>query len=437
MTSARTRLILSSATWFGALSLLPKLLAIAKDMAVAARFGAADTLDAYLMAFVLIGIPVSVIIVALQTTLIPALVDKNADAAARLLGGAVKLALALLALALPVWLLILPWTLAILYPGSTEVARNALLEACLWLIPYYFINGANLLFYGALQARKLFWPNATLPGLFPLAMLAALWLSPDADIRVLLLGTVAGSAFEGMVLYVLLRRAGLLRWQRTAGSGLLRVSRLAMPLAVGGMIAAFAPVVEQLIAYRLGEGAVSLLNYGLKVPAALGSLLVTAIGIVVLPHFAELISQQAWRPCRTLYFRLSGIVLAMGLCVAGVGVVFSEPIVRLLFERGVFTSTHTIDAAAVMRMYLLQLPFLLVAMASQRALVALDKTATMAGIAALQLALAGVLAYGLSHKMGVAGVALGTAAAALCGAGMSSWATWKAFENRIQRLETA
>lgn len=434
MISSRTRAILSSATLFGALSLLPKLLAVAKDMAVAARFGAAETLDAYLMAFVLIGIPVSVIVVAMQTTLIPALVDKSADAAARLLGGAVKLALGLLALALPVWLLILPWILGILYPGSMVSGRDALFEACLWLIPYYFINGVNLLFYGALQARKVFWPNAMLPGLFPLAMLAALWLWPNVDIRVLLLGTVAGSAFEGMVLCLLLRRAGLLRWQRTAGSGLLRVTCLAVPLAAGGVVAAFAPVVEQLIAYRLGAGAVSLLNYGFKVPAALGSLLVTAIGIVVLPHFAELISQQAWQPCRALYLRLCGIALAVGLGVAGVGVVFSEPIVRLLFERGAFTLIHTIDAAAVMRMYLLQLPFLLVAMVSLRALAALDKTATMTGIATTQLVLAGVLSYGLSHQMGVAGVALGTAAAALCGAGMLGWATWKAFSERTRGL---
>jgi putative peptidoglycan lipid II flippase len=333
--------------------------------------------------------------------------------------------------------LILPWSLGILYPGSAVSARDALFEACVWLIPYYFINGVSLLFYGALQARKVFWANAMLPGLFPVAILAALWLWPNVDIHVLLLGTVAGSAFESMVLHQLLRRAALLRWRHTEGSGLLRVSRLAMPLAAGAMVAAFAPVVEQLITYRLGEGAVSLLNYGFKVPAALGSLLVTAIGIVVLPHFAELISQKAWQPCRALYLRLCGIVLAVGLGVAGVGVVVSEPIVRLLFERGAFTSAHTIVAAAVMRMYLLQLPFLLVAMVSLRALAALDKTATMTGIATTQLILAGGLAYGLSHQMGVAGVALGTTIAALCGAGILGWVTWKAFSERTRGLVAA
>jgi len=207
---------------------------------------------------------------------------------------------------------------------------------------------------------------------------------PTVDIHVLLAGTVAGSVCEGLALLLLSRRAGWLRLRNTAGAGLLKVVRIAAPLAAGMVFSNMSPVIEQLIAFRLGEGAVSLLNYGFKVPAALASLLVTAIGIVVLPHFAELIAQNAWCPCRTLYLRLAGIALAGGLAVASVGVVFSEAIIRLLFERGAFTASHTVEAAAVMRMSLLQLPFLLAAMVAIRALAALGKTATMTTITAAQ-----------------------------------------------------
>lgn len=434
MTSSRTRAILSSTTLFGVLSLLPKLLSIGKDMAVATRFGAAEMLDAYLMAFVLIGLPVSVMVVAMQTTLIPALVGKDEDSAAGLLGGAIKLALSLLALALPVWLAMLPWTIGMLYPNSAEGARSILFEACLWLIPYYFINGANLLFYGALQARKVFWPNAALPGLFPLAMLAALWFMPQTDMRVLLVGTVAGSMLEGTALYFVLKRGGLLRWRNTGGSGLFRVLRLAVPLMAGGIIASFAPVVEQLIAYNLGPGAVSLLNYGNKVPAALNSLLLTAIGIVVLPHFAELISRREWVSCRKLYFRLSGIALGVGVLAAGIGIILAEPIIRLLFERGAFTAANSREAADAMRMYLLQLPFLLLAMLSMRVLIALEKTVTMTWITAMQLALGGALAYAISRYFGVAGVALGTAAAAMLGSILLGWAAWRRLDEQSKGL---
>lgn len=415
MMLSRTRAILSSTALFAALSLLPKLLAIAKDMVVASSFGATQTLDVYLMAFVLIGVPVSIVVVAIQTTLIPALVNRDADAAARLLGGAIKLALGMLAVALPVWLVLLPLFLATLYPGSSAETRQELFSACLWLIPYYFINGMNLLLYGALQARKAFWPNAVFPGFFPIAILASVWLTPKADIRSLLVGTVLGSALEAAALLWMLKRGNWLRWRNTSGAGLMPVLRLALPLMAGGVMASLAPVVEQLIAFRLGPGAVSLLSYGNKVPAAVNSLLLTAIGIIALPHFAELISRQEWNPYRKLYLRLSGIVFGIGAIVAITGMIFSEDIVRLLFERGAFSRSDTLETAAVMRAYLLQLPFLLLAMLSVRALAAMGKTLAMTWISAGQMILAGGLAYLFSAHFGVVGVALGTTVAVVLG----------------------
>lgn len=416
MMLSRTRAIISSTALFSALALLPKLLAIAKETVVAGRFGATQTLDVYLMAIVLIGLPVSIVVIAIQTTLIPALVSRDNDAAARLLGGATKLAIGMLALALPVWLVLLPLFLSMLYPNSSEETRQQLLTACAWLVPYYFINGMNLLLYGALQARKIFWPNAVFPGFSPLTILIFVWATPEADVRLLLAGTVAGSALEGGALYWVLKRGSLFRWRNTAGAGLMAIMRMALPLMIGGVVASLAPVVEQLIAFRLGPGAVSLLNYGNKVPAALNSLLLTAIGIVVLPHFAELVSRRAWNQSRSLHLRLSGIALVVGVLVAGFGIFFSANIVQMLFERGAFTSSDSQQTAAVMRAYLLQLPFLLLAMLAVRALAAMGKTLTLTWISTAQLILAGGLAYLFSVHYGVVGVALGTAMAAMLGA---------------------
>lgn len=430
MRSSRTLAILSSTAIFGALSFLPKVLAIAKDMAVAVRFGAGQTLDVYLMAFVLIGVPVSIVVVALQTTLIPALVNKNTSAAAGLLGGAIKLATGLLALALPVWLLLLPIGLEILYPNSAEHTRHNLVLACLWLIPYYFVNGINWLLYGGLQARKIFWPNAVLPGLFPLAIWVAVWLMPEVDINSLLIGTVTGSVLEGLALYAVLRRERLLRLVRTAGSGLLPVVRQALPLMAGGVIASFGPVVEQLIAFRLGAGAVSLLNYGNKVPAAVNSLLLMAVGIVVLPHFAELLAKREWRDCQKLHLRLSGIAFGIGILIAAIGITFAQTIIQLLFERGAFTAADTQATTDVMRVYLLQLPFVLVAMVSMRALVAMGKTLAMTWITTGQLILAGSLAQHFSSQYGVAGVPAGVTVAAISGAAILSVVAWYRFNEQ-------
>jgi len=395
-------------------------------MAVAAVFGASQVLDVYLMALVLIGVPVAVVAMALQTTLVPALVGRSPDAAAGLLGGALKWTLAILAVALPIWLAILPYALNFLYPANRESATSELFSACIWLIPYYLSNGAALLFYGALQARKVFWANALCPGMFPLAILALLAFLPQADIRVLLVGTVIGSGLECLVLVLLLLRGRLLRWNRTAGSGLLHVMRLAMPLMISTVVVSFSPVVEQMIAYRLSPGSVSLLNYGNKVPAALNSLLVMAIGIVVLPHFADLVMREEWRACRKLFLRLCLIAVGTGLLVAGAGIISADLLVRVLFERGAFTQANSEIAANVMQMYLVQLPFLLIVILSHRALIALSKTQSLAVFTMLQLVLGGLFAFMLSEPFGVMGVALGTSIGTIFGAvSLISFAWWQ------------
>ncbi len=407
----RIRAILSSTALFSALSLLPKVLAVLKDMEVARRFGAMEALDVYLMALALIAIPISVIGLALQSTLIPALVNKSRDTAAGLMGGATKFALFLFFMALPVWLLLLPWALKVFYPNSPQETLSRLYTACLWLIPYYFLTGMNFLFYGALQAQKKFWPNALLPGLFPIAILISLWLVPSVDIRILLIGTTAGSLGEWIFLNLLIRKAHLLRWRETSGSGLLSVVLKAAPLAIAGIMAAISPLAEQLIAFRLGEGSVSLLHFGFKVPAALSSLLVLAVGTVVLPHFSELVGLGEWARWRKIFYQLALILVSVGLAISFVGIFLSEEIIRLLFERGAFRAYHTLQASEIMEMYLLQLPFLLLSSLAVRVLMALGRTGIVALVSVLQLFLVVLFAYSFSLPLGVKGVALGAAAA--------------------------
>lgn len=430
---SRMRTILSSAARFSALSLLPKLLVVAKDAAVAFYFGASEALDLYLMAFLLIGLPASIIVIALHATLVPALAsNKDADAAASLLGGTLKLAAILLLLALPIWLLVLPHTLNTLYPAASKTTMPGLLQACYWLIPYYFLSGINVLLDGGLQARKVFWPNAVLPALFPMAIVASIGLTQRADIRVLLIGTVVGSLLQSIALYVLLVRHNAIKWRNTTESALRSVFLTALPLMIGAIASSFAPIVEQMIAFNLGPGSVSLLSYGNKVPNAFNTLLVTAIGIVLLPHFADMVAARQWRESRTLHLRLSGILLAIGMVAALTGIILAEDIVRLLFQRGAFSAADSQSAAEVMQIYLAQLPFLLAAMLSSRALAAMGKTNTLATTAILQLVLTSGLAFSLSRQYGVVGVPMAAVAGTVLSMVLMSCVVWRSFTNQFK-----
>ncbi len=431
MSRSRMRTILTTAAKFSALSLLPKILVVAKDAAVAFYFGTGQALDLYLLAFVLIGMPVSIIVIGLHTTLVPALASKDAETAASLLGGTLKLAISSLLFALPVWLLLLPYALDTLYPTKGESSMPGLLHACYWLIPYYFLSGINILLDGGLQARKVFWPNALLSAMFPISIMLALGLSQQPDIKALLIGTVIGSLLQSVALFTLLVRRNAIKCRNTAGSGLRPVFIAALPLMIGGIASSLSPMVEQMVAFNLGPGSVSLLSYGNKVPMAVNTLLVTAIGIVILPHFSDMVALRQWCESRTLHLRLSGILIVIGVVGAVLGILLAETIVRLLFQRGAFTTDDSQQVAEVMQVYLLQLPFLLAAMISTRALAAMGKTNTLTGIALFQLPLASYLSYLFSGQFGVVGVPMGTVVATLVGMCLLGYSVWRGFTIKL------
>ena len=432
MLHSRMRTILTSAAKFSVLSLLPKILVVAKDAAIAFYFGTGEALDLYLMAFVLIGLPASSIVIALHSALVPAIGGKDSATAASLLGSTLKLAVSLLSLAIPIWLLLLPYLLKMLYPTAGEATMPGLLQACYWLIPYYFLSGINVLLDGGLQARKVFWPNAVLSAFFPIAIMASISLMQQADIRGLLIGTVAGSLLQSIALYILLIRRNAIIWRGTDESTLRLIFITALPLMIGAIASSFAPLIEQMIAFNLGPGSVSVLSYGNKVPNAINTLLVTAIGIVLLPHFADMVKAKQWQESRALHLRLSGILFVLGAIAALIGIVFAEDIVRLLFQRGAFSVTDSQKAAEVMRIYLLQLPFLLTAMLSSRALAAMGKTTTLAATAFLQLLLASGLAFLFSPQHGVEGVAMATVVATALGMVLMSYVVWRSVTNQFK-----
>jgi putative peptidoglycan lipid II flippase len=428
---SRMQTILMSAAKFSILSLLPKILVIAKDAAVAFYFGVGDALDLYLMAFVLIGLPSSVVVIAFHFTLVPALASKDAESAAALLGAALKLVVSLLLFLLPIWLLLLPNTLNMFYPAAGEGAMPELLQACYWLIPYYFLNGINVLLDGGLQARKVFWPNAVLSAIFPLAIIGSIGLMQQPDIRGLLIGTVIGSLLQSIVLYILLFRRNAIKWRNTADSALRSVFMATLPIMVGTIASSFGPLVEQMFAYNLGPGSVSILNYGNKVPNAINTLLVTAIGVVLLPHFVDMVVANQWRESRALHLRLSGIFFIIGAASACVGIIFADDIIRVLFQRGAFSATDSQNAAEVMQIYLLQLPFLLTAMLSSRALAAMGKTNILAATALLQLFMATGMAFLLTPQHGVEGLAMASVISTSLGMVFMSCVVWYSVTNKF------
>jgi putative peptidoglycan lipid II flippase len=391
-------------------SLFARALGFAKEVVVASTFGLSGSLDVYLVAVVLIGVPVSILLNAAQTALIAHLSSGRLtpeEEANRFVTTSL-LVLAVLVVLLPLWLWGLPFALPWLASGFAAEKREALEMALHWLIPYYFLNAFNLLGYGVLQAKGRYLANGLLPAATPVSFMLMLLARGGTDWKILVISLALGSASETLLLL------GALYWPRLPG-------RLAMPrrlnirairplihaslaLLPGTIMLTVSPVVEQAIAAALGEGANATLAYGYKLPSALQSILVTAIGITALPYFARQLEYPAY--ClHSLNKLMRWLMLGGVLLVLPLGL-FSTEIIGLLYQRGAFDVAATQRVAPVQFAYFVQIPFALLAMLGMKAMAALGLNGRASAYTAFAVLIQVGLAYVLGIQYGPLGIAL-------------------------------
>jgi putative peptidoglycan lipid II flippase len=379
-----------------------------KEIVVASAFGLSDGLDVYLMAFVVVGFPLSVIINALQSVLIPALAssaDSN-DQQLRLYFSTSAAILPVLLFILLLWLFFLhhalPWIASGFAPDKLQLLERALW----WLIPYYFLNALNLLAYGVLQARNRFVLNGLLPIATPvITMTLVLLFAGMGDWQILVGGLVAGTAVEFIVLNLVLYRKQYATASSRNSVSLRHMFQGAFFLMPGTLFAALAPLVEQSVAASLEEGTNAALGYAYRLPAALNSVLVTAIGITVLPYVAKLLEEGKARYCLHSLHRLTAVMIVVGVPFAAILAIFSNEIVSLFYQRGAFDQAAAARVSPIQQVYFFQLPFALVSMLCVRTLIAVKRTGVVSTLTGFVAVIQMGMAIWLGEMIGAVGIA--------------------------------
>ncbi len=389
-------------------SLAARGVGFAKEIVVAAHFGLSGNLDVYFVAFTLIGFPLAILLNAVQTAFIARLSGNiSEDESKRLYGLTAAGTLLILLLLLPLWLLFVPHALPWLASGFAPEKRQALETALLWLVPYYFLNGLNLLGYGVLQAKRRYLQNGLLPAATPLViMLTLLVIGAASGWHILAAALVAGTATECVLLLMTLSRLGCIGLPHLSGWRALKpVLANSLALLPGTAIGSLVVLVEQAIAASLGEGSNAALLYGYRLPAALQSLFVTAIGITALPYFAAQIAQRQHDYCLHSLKRLFWILGVGGMLIAFPLVIFSPEITALLYQRGAFNAAAVARVVPIQNAYFIQIPFALLAMLGIKTLAALGRNTQVSLIVATAAFLQGTLAYFLARQLGAPGIA--------------------------------
>ena len=133
-----------------------------------------------------------------------------------------------------------------------------------------------------------------------------------------------------------------------------------------------------------------------------------ALGTAVFPYFSQMVANRDRKSIVDTLKTYSRLIVLFSLPVTGLLYFFAQPLVRIIFERGVFTQNDTRQIASVLAIYGLQITFYLLSILEVRLISALQGNHILMVSAMISLPLNIILNYVFMHFMGVAGIALST-----------------------------
>lgn len=410
---SNTGKILGATILTAAVTLAVKFVTLGRELIVAYRLGAGDEVDAYLLALVLPSYLINVLATSFLNALLPAFTEARREgeaSAQEMISAALAFALfvnlptaALLAIGIP-------WIIPLIASGFPAEKLDLTVKLYYLLAPIPVLSALSAVMSCVLNALQRFAIVAAIPALVPLASVVALLIGgPAAALYALTVGTVAGVALESLAYALVLAKRGYSirpRWRSTPRARAF-VSEYLYVVGAAIFISA-SSIIDQSMASGLGSGSVAALNYASKLIALVMTLFSLSLGTTIFPHMAGLAAEKKWERLRRTTRRAILAVFAVAWLPVAVIVVFSSPLVSLLFERGSFLPSHTELVSPIQAVYALQIPFFASGLLMGRLFNSLNENRLLmyVGIGSVALNLALNLLF--IPFLGLAGVALST-----------------------------
>jgi putative peptidoglycan lipid II flippase len=326
------------------LTAIAQVAAFGKSILIAYYFGIGVQLDGYYLGqaipVTITGILMGFLQTGFLTVYAGQLAKAETHAAAALLGRM----LAVLTLVGVITGIVLsaaaPWIVSLLAPDSASSVQDAAVASLRVLAFLLLLNSLVDCLSLALSAHGSFAVAAFAPTANALVASALLAALPDWGLHNLIWGTLLGFFVQLTLVAAEVRRRGItVIWNVRVK--LASVATAGASIVPGLVFANLSVLVPQIIAARMGDGAVATFSFAARLHGAATQVLAMALSAVLLPYFAHAVGRgdhaAIVAALRKGFPIIALIVVAALLWVGLVG----DHFVSLIFEHGAFDKTAT------------------------------------------------------------------------------------------------
>jgi len=398
-----------------------RVLGLLREVVAAALFGATNAKAAYVIAYyvpffvqrLLLGGTLSIVFIPT----ISRLLARGAAGDARRVSASLLTLVLLLGLGMvAAGQLVAPLLVPLAAPGFT--ASPGLIPLAVELTRIIFVAmlflALSVYVTGFLQAHHHFTVPALAPLLFNGVVIAGtLLLGPRYGIHGLAVSWILGTAAQFLAQLPAAWRLGLRFGRADVQHPAVReLGRLAVPAMLGLAVIEINAYVGRFFASFIPAtattNAVAVLDYAYEVVQAPAGIFAISIATAIFPLLAAHAATDARDELRATAMLALRTLLVIILPVAALVAAAREPLIALLFERGVFTGEATRAVATAVAAYALGLPAIAAYYVVTRAYYALQDMATPVRIGVVMILVNAGLDYVLMRVWGAAGIALAT-----------------------------
>lgn len=414
--------LVKAASAIALLTVVSKILGFVREASLAAIFGATSDTDAYLVAQTIPYLFSAIVSYGLTTTFIPVYSaireERGNDAASRFATTVIWAVICIGVVLITAGEILAAPMVQIVAPGFSGQLADLTTYLSRIILPMMVFQLLSGVLTGILQADGQFAVPTAASLLQNISIIISITVFGSRyGIASVAVGTLIGAMLASATKVPALRLTRF-KWKGIfdpKDPGLKRVGILVLPAVIGAGAGELNTLVDRILASGLPEGSVSALNYANRLMQLAPAIIGASITTVVYPTLARMAAKQDRKSFAEGLADSLSLVHFMLVPIAVGVLVLREPLVRMVFERGVFDATATRETAWALLFLSLGIAIFTMRDLVYRAFFALQDTTTpmFLGVAAvgvnitLNLLLVGPLRQG--------GLALATTIASFVG----------------------
>ncbi|MCL2410690.1 MAG: murein biosynthesis integral membrane protein MurJ [Treponema sp.] len=335
------------------LLLISRLFGFAREIIIAAYYGATYQTDAYNMAITIIGLSTALISAGVATIIIPMYNNKRLQQTKEIADTFVSNILWITSLFYVILSIIgiifAPVLVRILAPNF-EV-RTAVLTVRIIRIMFAFTIATNIsnLMTSILQVYNKFAITIIANFPFSIATVAIIVLFYNqAGIYALVIGYILFVFIQAFIIMLSVRKIFKFKAVLAFANGDLRdVLKLSLPMYISVAVWEINTIVDKILASGLPEGNMSAIMYALRLRSLPDGIITAAVMTVTFPLLSKYAANKEFAKLKESAVRAISLLFMVLLPVTVVSVYYASEITKIVYERGVFTPDKTLLTANI------------------------------------------------------------------------------------------